>query len=61
MREGFYQDHPEIYELLSRMVIPIDDLETMMYEAKQAGYEQAVDTYMKNHKARIDYWVTGKI
>lgn len=61
VRKGFYQDHPEIYEFLNRMVLPIGDLEAMMQEARQTSYEQAVDNYIKNNKARIDYWVTGKL
>ncbi|MGQ9364924.1 glycine betaine ABC transporter substrate-binding protein [Azospirillum sp. ST 5-10] len=61
VRKGFYQDHPEVFEFLNRMVMPIGDLEAMMYEAKQTSYEQAVDTYIKNNAARIDYWVTGKL
>lgn len=60
-RKGFYQDHPEVYEFLNRMVIPIGDLEAMMYEAKQTSYEKAVDAYIKNNAARVDYWVTGKL
>ncbi|WP_042701136.1 glycine betaine ABC transporter substrate-binding protein [Azospirillum sp. B506] len=61
VRKGFYQDHPEIFEFLNRMVLPIGDLETMMQEARQTSYEQAVNNYIKNNKARIDYWVTGKL
>lgn len=61
VRKGFYQDHPEVYEFLNRMVLPIGDLEAMMQEARQTSYEQAVDNYIKNNKARIDYWVTGKL
>jgi glycine betaine/proline transport system substrate-binding protein len=61
VRKGFYQDHPEVYEFLNRMVLPIGDLEAMMQEARQTSYEQAVDNYIKNNKTRIDYWVTGKL
>ncbi|WP_298380286.1 glycine betaine ABC transporter substrate-binding protein [Azospirillum sp.] len=61
VRKGFYQDHPEVYEFLNRMVIPIGDLEAMMHDAKQTSYDQAVDTYIKANKTRIDYWVTGKL
>ncbi|MCM8735858.1 glycine betaine ABC transporter substrate-binding protein [Azospirillum sp. CT11-132] len=61
VRKGFYQDHPEIFEFLNRMVLPIGDLEAMMQEARQTSYEQAVDNYIKNNKARVDYWVTGKL
>ena len=61
VRKGFYQDHPEVFEFLNRMVLPIGDLEAMMQEARQTSYEKAVDNYIKNNKARIDYWVTGKL
>ncbi|BAI75468.1 glycine betaine/proline transport system substrate-binding protein (plasmid) [Azospirillum sp. B510] len=61
VRKGLYQDHPEIFEFLNRMVLPIGDLEAMMQEARQTSYEQAVDNYIKNNKTRIDYWVTGKL
>jgi glycine betaine/proline transport system substrate-binding protein len=61
VRKGFYQDHPDVFEFLNRMVLPIGDLEAMMQEARQTSYEQAVDNYIKNNKARIDYWVTGKL
>ncbi|PWC75330.1 glycine betaine ABC transporter substrate-binding protein [Azospirillum sp. TSH64] len=61
VRKGFYQDHPEVYEFLNRMVLPIGDLEAMMQEARQTSYEKAVDNYIKNNKTRIDYWVTGKL
>lgn len=61
VRKGFYQDHPEIFEFLNRMVLPIGDLEAMMQEARQTSYEQAVDNYIKNNKTRVDYWVTGKL
>lgn len=60
VRKGFYQDFPEVFEFLNRMVIPIGDLETMMFEAKQTSYEAAVDKYIADNKARIDYWVSGK-
>lgn len=61
VRKGFYQDHPEVYEFLNRMVLPIGDLEAMMQEARQTSYEKAIDNYIKNNKTRIDYWVTGKL
>jgi glycine betaine/proline transport system substrate-binding protein len=61
VRKGFYQDHPDAYEFLSRMVLPIGDVEKMMADAQDSSYEKAVAAYIKSHPDRIDYWVTGKI
>ncbi|MBL28551.1 MAG: glycine/betaine ABC transporter substrate-binding protein [Rhodospirillaceae bacterium] len=60
-RKGLYQDHPDVAEFLTRMYLPLDDLEAMMFEANETSYEEAVDNYIANNKARIDYWVTGEI
>lgn len=60
-RQGFYQDHPEIAEFLSRMYLPLDELEAIMFEASETSYEEAVEAYVADHGDRIDYWVTGKL
>ena len=60
-REGLYQDNIEAATMVSRMWIPIDDLQAAMYTAQQSSYEKAVDQYIKNNKKRINYWVTGKM
>lgn len=61
VRKGFYQDHPEVYEFLNRMVLPIGDVEKIMAEAQETSYEQAIDKYIKENEARVNYWVTGKL
>jgi glycine betaine/proline transport system substrate-binding protein len=61
VRKDFYQDHPDAYEFLNRMVLPIEDVEAVMLEAQNSSYEQAVANYIGSHKAQIDYWVTGKM
>ncbi|WPL17997.1 Glycine betaine/carnitine transport binding protein GbuC precursor [Thiorhodovibrio winogradskyi] len=60
-RKGFYQDHIQAASFLSRMQIPIDDLQASMYDAQESSYEEAVDQYIENNGNRIDYWVTGEI
>lgn len=60
-RQGFYQDNIEVASFLSRMQIPIEDLQNAMYDAQETSYEEAVTKYIKNNKKRIDYWVTGEI
>lgn len=61
VRKGFYQDHPDVYEFLNRMVLPIGDVEKIMAEAQETSYEQAIDKYIKENEARVNYWVTGKL
>ena len=62
VRRGFYQDFPvEVTEFLSRMYLPLDELEALMNRATDTSYEQAVKEYIEEHPQRIDYWVTGKV
>lgn len=61
VRKDFHQDHPEVYDFLNRMVLPMSDVEAIMAEAQDTSYEQAIEKYIEENKALIDYWVTGKI
>ena len=60
-REGFYQDNMEAASFLARMHLPIDELQTAMYNANETSYEEAVNKYIEEHPDRIDYWVTGEL
>jgi glycine betaine/proline transport system substrate-binding protein len=59
-RNGFYQDHIKAASFLSRMQIPVDELQASMYKAQETSYEEAVDDYIQAHPERINYWVTGE-
>jgi glycine betaine/proline transport system substrate-binding protein len=62
VRRGFYEDFPvEVSEFLSRMYLPLDELETIMEQANDSSYEEAVKAYIESHPKRVDYWVTGKL
>lgn len=60
-RKGLYRDHPEVYALLDRMTIPIDDVEAGMYEGEESSYPEAAAAYVEDHADLVDYWVTGKL
>jgi glycine betaine/proline transport system substrate-binding protein len=60
-RNGFYQDHIKAASFLSRMQIPVDDLQKYMFQAQETSYEEAVDAYIEENPDRISYWVTGQI
>jgi glycine betaine/proline transport system substrate-binding protein len=62
VRQGFDNDFPAVVsDFLSRMYLPLGELETLMDEANDSSYEQAVKDYIANHQRRIEYWVTGNI
>lgn len=60
-RRGLYQDAPDVVALVSRLFIPLEDLEAAMSRAEQTSYDEAVDEYIADHPRRVAYWVTGKI
>jgi glycine betaine/proline transport system substrate-binding protein len=60
-RKGFDQDHPEVTEFLTRMYLPLDDLQAMMNDANETSYEEAVDRFIAENGERIEYWVTGEM
>jgi len=62
VRKNFYQDFPvEVTEFLTRLFIPMAELENVMAEASNTSYEKAVNEYIKQHPNKVDYWVNGKI
>lgn len=61
-RSDFYQDVPyEVYEFFTRFYIPLDELQEMMYEARESSYEEAIAKYMENNPERVNYWITGEL
>jgi glycine betaine/proline transport system substrate-binding protein len=62
VRKGFDDDFPPVVtDFLTRMYIPISELEAIMADAMDTSYEAAVEKYIKTHPARVNYWVTGKL
>jgi glycine betaine/proline transport system substrate-binding protein len=60
-RKGFYQDYPtEVVNFLTRMYIPLDQLQNAMLDASENSYEEAVENYIDEHSQRVNYWVTGE-
>lgn len=62
VRKNFYQDFPvEVTEFLSRMFIPMEELESLMGKATETSYEAAVNEYIKQHSSKVNYWVSGNL
>ncbi|SDF43750.1 glycine betaine/proline transport system substrate-binding protein [Limimonas halophila] len=60
-REGFYQDDPEVGDMLYRMQIPIADVQAAMYDAEESSYSEAAQAYVDANADRVDYWVSGEM
>ena len=61
-RVGFDQDYPPaVTEMLSRLEIPLPQLERALLTATTTSVEQAVREYLREHGDRVDYWVSGRL
>ncbi len=58
-RQGFYQDNPDVALMVSRIHLDLDALQDAMFYAQENSYEAAVDRFIEQHGAVVDYWVTG--
>jgi glycine betaine/proline transport system substrate-binding protein len=56
-REGFKKENPDVAGFLSRMKLPISDLEQAMFNAQETSYDQAVAKYIEDHPDQIKTWV----
>ncbi len=60
-REGFYREFPDVYEMLDRMTIPIDDVQAGMDVGEQKDYDTAAKQYVENHPELVNHWITGEM
>ncbi len=60
-RSGLQDDKPQVFDFFSRFFIPIGELEGMMAEAEESSYDRAIQGYIQDHEARVNYWVTGDV
>jgi len=56
-RKDFKAENPDVAAFLSRMKLPIPDLEAAMFEAQQTSYDEAVDAYIKDHPDQVKSWI----
>lgn len=59
-RKGFKEDNPEVAEFLSRMKLPIADLEAGMFAAQETSYDAAIEKYIADHPDQVKAWVGGE-
>lgn len=57
-REGFAADFPpRVLDFLTRLYVPIDELEHALLVANERSVDEAVDDFLERQPARVDYWV----
>ncbi len=56
-RKDFATDNPKVAAFLSRMKLPIGDLEAAMFDAQETSYDKAVAKYIKDHPEQIKVWL----
>jgi glycine betaine/proline transport system substrate-binding protein len=56
-RKDFKTDNPKVAGFLSRMNLPLPDLEAAMFNAQETSYDEAVAKYIKDHPDQIKTWV----
>lgn len=60
-REGFYREFPEVYEMLDRMTIPLEDVQAGMDVGERESYPEAAEQYVEDNPELVDFWVTGEL
>lgn len=58
--KGFAGKNPKVAGFLSRMKLPLADLQAGMFDAQQTSYDQAIDKYIKSHPDQIKAWLGNK-
>ena len=60
-RRAFTADHPWAAQVLSRISLPPEMLQSLVTAAHLGGVDRAVEQFMARHETRVGYWVTGQM
>ncbi|MES1937610.1 glycine betaine ABC transporter substrate-binding protein [Salinisphaera hydrothermalis] len=55
-RKGFAQDDPKIASFLSNMHIPLEQLQSAMYNARKTSYKKAIKQFIADHPDEVNSW-----
>lgn len=58
-RKGFYRENPDVYEMLDRITIPLDDVQAGMDAGERKSYPEAARDYVESHPELVDSWING--
>ncbi len=54
--KGFEEDHPEVYDIMSKWSIEVEDLEEMMlqYEENDIPFEESAKAWIEENRSKVD-------
>ena len=59
-RSGFSSAYPALAGVLSKMHIPLADLQAAMYAARESGYDEAITDFVDSHSDLVDSWFAAE-
>lgn len=59
VRQGFRKDYPKAAKFLNNLYIPLNELQSAMYNAHQTDEKTAVSKFVKNHPGLVKAWWIG--
>lgn len=59
VREGLKEDMPEAYEILDRFYWGTEDMEQVMYDARDSSFEEAAAKWVEDNRDKVNEWTEG--
>jgi glycine betaine/proline transport system substrate-binding protein len=59
-RKGFKKEQPAAAAFFSRIQFSLDELETIMADARKTSHREAILAWVKANTDKVTYWMTGK-
>ncbi len=59
-RRGFEDDYPDVAAFIRRFSLEMDQLETLMADARKLGHKEAIYQFLEQNQDLVRYWVKGE-
>ena len=59
-RKGFEGDYPEVTAVIRRFSLDMEQLETLMADARKLGHKEAIYQFLEQNEDLVRYWVKGE-
>lgn len=59
-RKGFEDDYPEVAAFIRRFSLEMEQLETLMADARKLGHKKAIYQFLEQNQDLVLYWVKGE-
>ena len=58
-RKGFEDDYPAVAAFISRFSLEMEQLETLMADAREHGHKEAIYQFLEQNQDLVRYWING--